>query len=98
MLLAGLSGNAIVKDWFRGGALSFIATALDAVNNFYAKATFRWDWPGLAGQIIQVAPVTQTPGPYPADQTSFTLNLLSASGSACLMASIASMITLTPFG
>jgi lactate permease len=94
VLLAGLSGNAIVKDWFRGGALGFIATSLDAVNNFYAKATFRWDWPGLAGQIIQVAPVTAKPGPYPADQTSFTLNLLSASGSACLMASIASMLVL----
>src|SRR6185295_18793013 len=73
VLLAGLSGNAIVKDWFRGGPLEFIATLLDAVNNFYAKATFRWDWPGLAGQIIQVSPVTATPGPYPTDQTSFTL-------------------------
>lgn len=94
VLLAGLSGNAIVKDWFRGGSLEFIAAGLDAVNDFYAKATFRWDWPGLAGNIIQVAPVTAAPGPYPADQTSFTLNLLSASGTACLMASLASMLVL----
>jgi lactate permease len=38
--------------------------------------------------------VTQTPGPYPADQTSFTLNTLTASGTACFAASIVSMIVL----
>jgi lactate permease len=58
------------------------------------KGTFRFDWPGLAGNIIQVAPVTATPGPYPADQTSFQLNTLTASGTACFAASIVSMIVL----
>ncbi len=94
VLLAGLSGNAVIKGWFRGGAMDFVAVALDAVQKFYAKATFVFDWPGLAGQIIQVSPVAATPTAYPADQTSFSLNLLSASGTACLMASIASMFTL----
>jgi L-lactate transport len=99
VLLSGLSGNAIIKGWFRGGSFDFLAQTLDAVNTFMGKFTFRFDWPGLAGNIIQVAPVTQTPGPYAADQTSYSLNLLSASGTACLLASLASMVVLgLPFG
>ncbi|MEP6963622.1 MAG: lactate permease LctP family transporter, partial [Acidobacteriota bacterium] len=94
VLLSGLSGNAIVKNAIRTTPLAFIAGILDSVNTFMASATRAFDWPGLAGNIIQVAPVTATPGPYPADQTRFTLNILSASGTACLMASIASMIVL----
>jgi len=94
VLLWGLCGNVIVKDSIRHTPLAFVATALDAVNTFLAKATFVFNWPLLAGNVIQVAPVTATPGPYPAGQTAYTLNLLSASGSACLMASLASMLLL----
>jgi len=94
VLLWGLCGNVIVKDSIRHTPLAFVATALDAVNTFLAKATFVFNWPLLAGNVIQVAPVTATPGPYPAAQTAYTLNLLSASGSACLMASLASMLLL----
>jgi lactate permease len=94
VLLSGLSRNAIIKGWFRGGSFDGIATTLDAVGTFLVSATYRFDWPGLAGNIIQVAPVTATPGPYPADQTAFTLDLLAASGTACLMASICSMFLL----
>jgi len=94
VLLWGLCGNAIVKDSIRHTPMAFVATALDAVNTFLAKATFVFNWPLLAGNVIQVAPVTATPGPYPAGQTAYTLNLLSASGSACLMASLASMLLL----
>jgi lactate permease len=94
VLLSGLSGNAIIKGWFRGGALNFIAAALDAANDFLIKGTFRWDWPGLAGNIIQGDPVVKVPGPYPADQTSYELALFKASGTACLMASLVSMFVL----
>jgi lactate permease len=94
VLLGGLSGNAIIKGWFRGGSFDWLAQLLDSVNTALGKGTFRFDWPGLAGNIIQVAPVTQTPGPYPADQTSFQLNTLTASGTACLAASIVSMFVL----
>ena len=94
VLLSGLSGNAIIKNAIRASSFSFIASMLDSVNNFLASATFRFNWPGLAGNIIQTSPVVATPGPYPADQTAFTLNLLSASGTACLAASLASMLVL----
>ena len=94
VLLWGLSGNAIVKNAIRTTPLAFVASALDAVNNFLQSTTWRFNWPGLAGNIIQVAPVTATPGPYPADQTAYTFNFLSASGTACLMASLASMLVL----
>jgi lactate permease len=94
VLLSGLSGNAIIKGWFRGGAFDFLAVFLDNVKIFYDKAKFAFDWPGLAGQVIQTAPVTATDGPYPADQTRYTLDLLGASGTACLMASVVSMLVL----
>ncbi|MEO8098785.1 MAG: L-lactate permease [Acidobacteriota bacterium] len=94
VLLSGLSGNAIIKNAIRTTSLAFIAGILDSVNTFLASATRAFDWPGLAGNIIQVSPVTATPGPYPADQTRFTLNILSASGTACLAASLASMLVL----
>jgi lactate permease len=94
VLLWGLSGNAIIKNAIRPTALGFLATVLDSVNNFLATMTWRFDWPGLAGNIIQTPPVTATPGPYPPDQTAYTFNFLSASGTACLMASLASMFVL----
>jgi len=94
VLLWGLSGNAIIKDAIRATPFAFVAAALDGVNTFLGTTTWRFNWPGLAGNIIQVAPVTATPGPYPADQTAYTFNFLSASGTACLMASLASMAVL----
>jgi lactate permease len=94
VLLSGLSRNAIIKGWFRGGSLDFFANGLDAVGAFLVSATRSFDWPGLAGNIIQGEPVTKTPMPYPADQTRFTFDILAASGTACLMASLASMVVL----
>lgn len=94
VLLSGLSRNAIIKGWFRGGSLDFFANSLDAVGAFLVSATRAVDWPGLAGNIIQVAPVVTTPGPYPPDQTRFTFDILAASGTACLMASLCSMVVL----
>lgn len=94
VLLWGLSGNAVIKDWIRATPFAFVASAFDNVNDFLVARTIRFPWPGIAGNIIQVAPVTATPGPYPADQTTFTFDFLKASGTACLMASLASMLVL----
>lgn len=55
------------------------------------KATIVFAWPGLDGMINRLPPVTPTPSPYAAK---FTLNLLSASGSAALFAMLGSAIML----
>src|SRR5262249_53879010 len=47
--------------------------------------------PGLHNQILRVPPVTTTPAPYAA---LFTLNWLSASGTACLFATLAAALLL----
>ncbi len=94
VLLWGLSGNAIIKDAIRGGPLGFIAVTLDGVANFLNSTTVSFQWPGLGGNVIQGPPVVATAGPYAADQTAYNFNFLSASGTACLMASLASMLLL----
>lgn len=47
--------------------------------------------PGLHNQILRVAPVTASPSPYAAV---FTLNWLSASGTACLLATLVAAVVL----
>ena len=47
------------------------------------KATITFPWPGLDGEIMRLPPVVPHAQPYPAR---FTLNLLSASGTAALLA------------
>ena len=49
------------------------------------------DWPGLHNQIMQAPPVTAAEAPYAAR---YTLNLLSASGTACLLACLLSALIL----
>ncbi len=94
VLLSGLSGNAPIKNALRDTPLAFLATGFDHVNSLFAATTWKFDWPGLAGKVFQVPPVVTVPGPYAADQTSYTFNFVSASGSACLMATLASMFAL----
>jgi lactate permease len=48
-------------------------------------------WPGLHNQIERVAPAVANPAPYAAN---YTLNLLTASGTACLFASVLSAVFL----
>jgi L-lactate transport len=94
VLLWGLSGNAIIKNALRTTPLAFLATIFDAVSKFLGSTTVVFQWPALGGNVIQVPPVAATPAPYPVDQTAYTFNFLSASGTACLMASLASMLIL----
>jgi lactate permease len=91
VLLWGLSGNVPIKDALRPTVLGFVADAFDAVNNFLGTTTIRFGWPGLVGAVQQAPPVVPAPAPYAAD---YTFNFLSASGTACLMASLASMLVL----
>ena len=94
VLLSGLSGNAPIKNALRATPLAFLATGFDYVNSLFAATTWKFDWPHLAGLVYQVPPVAAVAGPYAADQTSYTFNFLAASGSACLMATLASMFAL----
>jgi lactate permease len=55
------------------------------------KATIVFAWPGLDNQIQRLPPVVAQPSPYAAK---FTLNLLSASGSAALFAMLVSAMML----
>jgi lactate permease len=56
-----------------------------SVKALLEKATFSFAWPGLDGQIARLPPVVAREQPYGAR---FTLNLLSASGTAALLAMI----------
>jgi len=55
------------------------------------KATSTFTWPSLHNEVIRIAPVVAKPTPYAAP---FTLNALSASGTACLIASVLAALLL----
>ena len=55
------------------------------------KATIVFGWPGLDGHVRRLAPVVSTPGPYAAK---FTLNLLSASGTSAMLATLCTALFL----
>lgn len=55
------------------------------------KATFAIHWPALHNLVLRTPPVTPSASLYPAV---FSLNLLSASGTACMFATILSVIFL----
>jgi lactate permease len=58
--------------------IPFVKPYLDA-------ATFPVPWPGLHNAVMRVAPLVENPSPYPA---LFKLDLLAASGTACLISCI----------
>ncbi len=64
---------------------------MDGVKTVLNKATLSFNWPSLHNQVQRVAPVVAKPSPYSAP---YTLALLSASGTACLFASILSALLL----
>lgn len=55
------------------------------------KTTVIMPWPGLHNMIQRMPPITPAPAPYAA---TYTLNLLSAAGTACFFASLAACIVL----
>ncbi len=58
---------------------------IPAVKPYLDTFTFPIAWPGLHNVVERVAPLVETPSPYPAI---FKLDLLAASGTACLIACI----------
>ncbi len=91
VLLWGLSRNAIIKDALRTTPLAFVADIFDVVAGILNSGTWVFGWPGLHNLVMQAPPIVEQPTPYAAN---YTFDFLAASGTACLMASIASMITL----
>jgi lactate permease len=55
------------------------------VKPYLDMATFPIPWPGLHHAVMRVAPLVENPSPYPAV---FKLDLLAASGTACLISCI----------
>jgi L-lactate transport len=55
------------------------------------SSTIQIPWPGLHNQVQRMAPLVAQPSPYPAV---FSLNWISASGSACMFACFASVLLL----
>ena len=65
--------------------------SLDGVKAILNQATSSFGWPGLHNLIQRMPPVAGKPSPYAA---SYTLNLLSASGTACMIAAFLSALLL----
>jgi len=58
---------------------------LEPIKTWLNSVNLVFPWPGLHNQVLRMPPVVAKPSPYAA---SFTFNWLSASGSACMFASI----------
>ncbi|MEP7363175.1 MAG: lactate permease LctP family transporter [Acidobacteriota bacterium] len=61
------------------------------VQDILNKATTAFPWPGLHNLVQRMPPVVANPTPYAA---TFNFNFLSAAGSACMFATLASMLVL----
>jgi L-lactate transport len=85
--------RAVVRAWLPYFLLVvFVALwGQDWVKKPLDAATWKLDWPGLHNAIERVPPVVTQASPYAA---TFTLNTLTASGTACLFAVLASALLL----
>jgi lactate permease len=63
----------------------------NAVKHYLNVLTTKFPWPGLHNLVERIPPVVNTPSPYAAE---YTFNFLSASGTACALATVAAMLTL----
>lgn len=87
--------GAVLKAWSPYGLLVICVllwgrAEIKAILN---SVTIPFDWPGLHNQILQAPPVTTKVVPYAAR---YTFNWLSASGSACLVACLLTVLVLRP--
>jgi lactate permease len=64
---------------------------LDAIKKPLDQLTVKFAWPGLHNSIERISPVVATPAPYAAQ---FTLNFLTASGTACMVTTVLSALVL----
>jgi lactate permease len=100
---AGFSGNdggvvqrpfsVVARAWMPYGLLVIFVLLMGSApaKSLTAPFDILIQWPGLHNQIERVAPAVAKPSPYAA---TYTLNLLTASGTACLFASVLSAIFL----
>ena len=82
-----------LAGWMPYGLLVILVLlwGLKRVQSILDVATFRLPWPGLHNLILRMPPVLPAASPYPAV---FTLNLLSAGGSSCMIAGILAALLL----
>src|SRR5262249_52920909 len=87
------SAGEVALAWAPYGLLVVFVLAWgnNSVKAILNQATVNIPWPGLHNQVLRVAPVTPATSPYPAI---YTLNLLSAAGTSCLFAALASAAVL----
>lgn len=86
------TGN-VALAWVPYGLLVILVLlwGLSGVKVLLNRATVIFPWPGLHNQVLRIPPVAAKPSAYAA---SYALNFLSASGTACLFAVLASAAVL----
>lgn len=83
---------ALVFLWADDKYIQFKQTivAIDKLSPFFVNS-----WPGLDGLVVKTTPVVAKNAPYAA---TYTLNLLSASGTALLLSGILSLLVIPNYG
>lgn len=87
------SPREIVSAWAPYGLLVLFVLLWGSnwVKTWLDLVTIKFPWPGLDGLIARIPPVVPKPAPYAAQ---YSLNLLSASGTACMFATISAALVL----
>ena len=85
------SHSDILEAWVPYGLLVLFVLlwGIKPVQHLLAAGTFNFAWPALHDHVLRTAPITATPQPYHAP---FVLNLLSASGTSCMLAALGSAL------
>ncbi|HYP12689.1 MAG TPA: lactate permease LctP family transporter [Bryobacteraceae bacterium] len=83
----------VLRAWMPYGLLVIfvLLLGLDAIKAALGWATMSFPWPGLHNVIERIPPAVRAAGPYPA---LFSFNFLTASGTACMVASFLSALFL----
>jgi len=79
----------VVRAWMPYGLLvvTVLLWGVRPIHDFLERATVVFPWPMLHDQVVRLAPVVTKASPYHAF---YTLNTLSAAGTACFVAALAS--------
>ncbi|HTA43515.1 MAG TPA: lactate permease LctP family transporter [Bryobacteraceae bacterium] len=88
VIFVGLWGIPSVKAWLDAVTLAAFKTI--GFHSLDVKAPV-FGWPGLHNLVQRIPPVVKTPSPYGA---AYTLNVISASGTACLFSVLVSAMIL----
>lgn len=85
------SARRVAKAWLPYVLLVFFVLlwGTSDVKTLLDSATYRFPWPGLHNLVTRTPPVSRKSAPYAAV---YTLNLLTASGTACMFAAFASVL------